>query len=95
MQPETIPVINAALLQRARQLASQSQRSVVDELEGLTGADPRLLAQAIAAPFQLTLMETSDMLAMTPAFDLLSLSKAMQKNCVLLRTVEQIGRAHV
>jgi general secretion pathway protein E len=89
LQPEAIPVINAALLQRARLLASQSQRTIVDELEGLTGADPRILAQAIAAPFQLMLMETSDMHELTPAFDLLPLSKAMQRNCVLLRTTEK------
>jgi general secretion pathway protein E len=67
-------------------LASQSQRSVVDELEALTGVDPRLLAQAIAAPFQLEVVETSFMLALVPAFDLLPLSKAMQRHCVLLRT---------
>lgn len=89
LQPKAIPVLNVALLQRARLLASQTQRSIVDELEGLTGADPRLLAQAIAAPFQLKLMETSDMLALTPAFDLLSLSKAMQRNCVLLHTEDK------
>lgn len=81
-----LPVIDAALLQRARLLASKAQRSVVDELEGLTGQDPRILAQVIATAFQLEVVETSFMLALTPAFDLLPLSKAMQRHCVLLRT---------
>jgi len=82
-------VIDAALLQRARLLAIQSQRSVVEELKELTGADPRLLVQAIAAPFKFAVVGTSDMLALAPAFDLLPLSKAMQRHCVLLRTAEQ------
>lgn len=89
LHPDVPPVIDAALLQRARFLASQSQRSVVDELEGLTGADPRLLAQAIATPFQLEVVETSYMLALTPALDLLPLSKAMQRHCVLLRAEDR------
>jgi general secretion pathway protein E len=86
LQPDSLPAVDAALLQRARFLASQSRRSVVDELEALTGVDPRLLAQVIAAPFQLEVVETSYMLALAPAFDLLPLSKAMQRHCVLLRT---------
>ena len=89
MQQEALPEISPALLQRARLLATQTLRSVVDELEILTGADPRLLVRAIAAPFQLALMETSDMFALSPAFDVLSLSRAMQRNCVLLRTAEK------
>ena len=86
MQPLVLPVIDSAVLQRARLLASQSHRSVVDELESLIAVDPRVLIQAIAAPFQLQIIETVDMFEMTPAFDLLSLSKAMQRNCVLLKT---------
>jgi general secretion pathway protein E len=89
MQPKALPVIDAELLQQARLLSSKSQRSIVDELEDLSGAEPRLLIQAIATPFQLIVIETSDMLILSPAFDLLSLSKAMQRNCVLLRTEEQ------
>ena len=89
MQQEALPEISPALLQRARLLATQTLRSVVDELEILTGADPRLLVRAIAAPFQLALMETSDMFALSPAFEVLSLSRAMQRNCVLLRTAEK------
>ncbi|HEY8102393.1 MAG TPA: GspE/PulE family protein [Burkholderiaceae bacterium] len=89
LQPSALPIIDAALLQRARTLAGQSHRSVIDELMELTNVEPRLLVQAIAAPFRLSVMETSDMLAMAPAFDLLSLSKAMQRHCVLLRNAEQ------
>lgn len=76
---------DAEMLQRARALARQSNRPVIVELQALTGADPRELVQAIAHPFGLTVVETVDMLALAPAFDLLPLSKAMQRHCVLLR----------
>lgn len=76
---------DVALLQQARELATQSKRSIISELGALTGADPRHLVQTIAAPFALPVIETAQMLALTPAFDLLPLSKAMQRHCVLLR----------
>lgn len=86
VQTAPVPAFDAALLQRARAQAAQSKRPVVAELEGLTGLDPRLLVQAIAAPLGLHVIETAQMLPLMPAFDLLPLSKAMQRHCVLLRT---------
>jgi len=80
-------VLEHAVLQQARALAAQSQRSLVAELEALTHADARSLVQAIAAPFGLTVVGTADMLEQAPAFDLLPLSKAMQRHCALLRTI--------
>jgi general secretion pathway protein E len=69
-------------------LATQSRRSVVTELEALTGADPRHLVQAVAALFGLPTIETAHMYSFVAAFDLLPLSKAMQRHCVLLRAEE-------
>jgi general secretion pathway protein E len=89
LQAQTSPLIlDHAIVQQARALAKQSQRSVMLELEALTQTDPRRLVQAIALPFGLPVMSTADMLALTPLFDLLPLSKAMQRHCVLLRTAE-------
>ncbi|MFM0018852.1 GspE/PulE family protein [Paraburkholderia azotifigens] len=87
------PPVDATLLQRARAQAGQSQRSVLAELQALTGADARDLVPAIAEPFGLKVLETAQMLALAPAFDLVPLSKAMQRHCVLLRTAtaELIG----
>ena len=81
--------IDAAVLKQARALAAQSQRSVIDELHALTGAEPRLLVHAIAAPFGLAVLETAAMLDLLPAFDLLPLEKAMEKQCVMLRAEDQ------
>jgi general secretion pathway protein E len=77
--------LEAGLLYRARALSELSQRPVIAELESLTGLDTRQLVRAVASTFGLQVMETADMLLHTPAFDLLPLSKAMQRHCLLLR----------
>ncbi|RJG07822.1 type II/IV secretion system protein [Noviherbaspirillum cavernae] len=82
--------LDPAQLQQARTAAAQSGRSIIAELEAMTGLDARALIHAVAAPFGLHTMETADMLALTPAFDLLPLPKAMQRSCVLLRTVDNL-----
>ncbi|MDB5907763.1 MAG: type secretion system family protein, partial [Massilia sp.] len=78
--------LDPALLARARAKSALSQRSLVDEIEAETGADPRLIVRALAAPLGLVVAETADMLAFTPAFDLLPLSQALARHCVLLRS---------
>ncbi|WP_207221248.1 GspE/PulE family protein [Pseudoduganella lutea] len=80
--------LDHALLARARAAQAVSKRTLVEELESLTGMEPRLVVRALALPFGLAVLETVEMLAFTPAFDLLPLSQAMAKKCVLLRTHE-------
>ena len=83
---DVYPNIAPALLRQARSQAASSGRPVMFELEVLTATDPRALLQSVAAIFQLAILEVADMLALEPAFDLLPLSIAMQRGCVLLRT---------
>jgi general secretion pathway protein E len=78
-------VIDTALLARARHLQRQSKRTLVEELEALTGAEARELVQALAQPFGMAVLETVDMLAYEPAWDLVPLSQAMARASVLLR----------
>ena len=80
-----LPQIDTALLYRAREASALSRRPVMTELEALAGMEPRELVSAVAAVFALPVMETADMLALTPAFDLMPLHRALQKHCVLLR----------
>jgi general secretion pathway protein E len=80
-----VPTIDAELLQRARLQALQSGRPIPHELEILLGAGGRSLVLALAAAFGMDVIETGAMLALTPAFQLLPLSKAMQRRCALLR----------
>ena len=83
--PGTAVSLDSALLARARAQSRQSQRSLVAELEALSGAEPRQLVVALAEPFGLSVMETAEMLSQEPAFDLLPLAQAMARHCVLLR----------
>ncbi len=78
-------LIDSAMLARARQQQRQSKRTLVEELEALSGGEPRALVQALAQPFGMTVLETVDMLAYEPAWDLLPLSQAMARDSVLLR----------
>ncbi|UGQ47662.1 GspE/PulE family protein [Massilia endophytica] len=80
-----LPVLDAGLLAKARSARALSKRTLVEELEALTGSEPRLLVRALARPFGLEVLETEEMLAFTPAFDLLPLSQAMARHAVLLR----------
>lgn len=82
--------IDASTLTRARAQSQISQRPLITELEELSGDDPRHLVHGLAQAFGLAVLETVDMLNMTPAFDLLPLSQAMARHCVLLRNAEQI-----
>ncbi|MES2149169.1 MAG: type II/IV secretion system protein, partial [Pseudomonadota bacterium] len=77
--------IDAAVLARARAQSQLAQRSLVAELETLTGLDARQIVQALAAPVGLTVMETAEMLSQQPAFELLPLAQALARHCVLLR----------
>ena len=83
--PEAPATLDAAVLARARAQARASQRGLVAELQALSGEDPRRLVRALAAPFAMPVMETADMLALAPAFDLLPLAQALSRHCVLLR----------
>lgn len=78
-------VLDVALLAAARAGCRQSQRSLVEEIEARSGLESRLVVRALAQPFGLLVLETAEMLACTPAFDLLPLALALGRFCVLLR----------
>ena len=88
MQTESVMAIDAALLQRARVLCRQSKRSLVEELQQLSGIEARAVVRELARPFGLEVLETADMLAFSPAFDLLPLSQALARHSVLLRAAD-------
>jgi len=57
----------------------------VEELHTLSGDEPRVIVRALAASVGMDVVETAEMLARSPAFDLLPLSAALLRHCVLLR----------
>ena len=79
------PALTRALLLRAREAAARAGRSVFAELEAETGAEPRALVRALAHEFGLEVIETAQMLALPAALERLPLSRAMQRQCALLR----------
>lgn len=81
----TSAIIETELLQKARQAALASGRTVLDELEALTRCDRRDILRQLARRFHYPVIETSEMLAMQPVFDLLPLARAQGRGCVLLR----------
>ena len=83
---QPLPAIDAAMVAHARRLGSQSGKSIVAELESLTAAGAHDFVRMLAAPFGLGVLETAQMLALTPVSDVLPLAEAMQRVCALLRT---------
>ena len=57
----------------------------------LAGIEPRQVVNQLARHFHLTVMETTEMLACAPAFDLLPLAKAQTRDCVLLRSPQALA----
>ena len=87
--PQGQPVIiDQAHLRRVRNLARESGRSVLAELEHLNNGTSEALVQQLALMFSMTAINLTEMLGMTPAFDLLPLSLAQQWHCMLLRDAE-------
>ena len=76
------------MLARARAASRASQQSLVAELEAASGLEPRQIVRALARPFGLSVMETAEMLSQAPAFDLLPLTHALARHCVLLRGLD-------
>ena len=79
------PVLDPAVLARARAQSHASGRALVEELEAVSGLDGRQIVAALAQPFGLAVMETAAMLDLAPAFDLLPLAQALARRCALLR----------
>ncbi|TXC79056.1 GspE/PulE family protein [Paraburkholderia azotifigens] len=79
------PMFDADTLARARAQAGATQRHIVDELEMLTGIEPRQLLQSLAQQVAMEVIETAAMHALVPAFEHVPLSRAMQRRCALLR----------
>ncbi|WP_428718916.1 GspE/PulE family protein [Undibacterium curvum] len=76
------------ILTRARSLAQSSSQSLFSSLQELTGQEQRTLIKVVASLFDLVPIETEEMMSLPPAFDLVSLSKSMQRQCALLRVRE-------
>jgi general secretion pathway protein E len=85
MNAPTVIDLDAELIQQAHQKAAHSQRSILLELETITQWEARQVVKVVASALGWRVLETADMLALSPAFALLPLSSALQRGCVLLQ----------
>ncbi|HEX5127699.1 MAG TPA: GspE/PulE family protein, partial [Rhodocyclaceae bacterium] len=77
-------------MKRARAAALVSGRTVMAELEALTGLAARELLHLVAAHFRYPIMETTEMFECLPAFDILPLARSQQRGCVLLKHADAL-----
>lgn len=84
---ENLPPISVTpeLLQQAREYANKHHVSMWLALLHLTKIEARRLLSILGQYCEMPVMETMEMQANVPAFDLLSLNRAMQKQCLILR----------
>nr|WP_315484281.1 GspE/PulE family protein [uncultured Undibacterium sp.] len=82
---KSITELSTELIQKARHNAFVNGCNLVTELELITNRSSRELIKELANVFDLAVLETAEMLSLTSEFELLPLSKAMQKYCALLR----------
>jgi general secretion pathway protein E len=89
LQPPNKPfVIDQAHLRRARNLARESGRSVIAELERLNNGTSEELVAQLAALFGMSALDHAGMTALSPAFDLLPIALARRWHCLLLREAD-------
>ena len=88
--PERPPgaALGAREVALAREGAKRSGRTLYDELDAQAGLDARELTAALGRLFGFPVLETRDMDARRPAFDLLPLARAMERDCALLRDTD-------
>ena len=88
-QPPSKPfVIDQAYLRRARNLARQTGRSVIAELEQLNNGSAEDLVLQLAKLFGMGAVTVDGLHAMTPAFDMLGLALARRWGCLLMRQAD-------
>ncbi len=88
MKAEHLPfVVSDAMIAAARERASLTGRNVADEIEAATGQAPRAVLHALGERVGVPVLETGDMEAYEPAFDLLPLAQAIERGAVLMRNL--------
>ncbi len=75
----------AAAVRRAHAEAAQTHRRAIELLEEVDGLAPAELVAGLARLYAYVPMDLDGMLACTPAFDRVSYSEALQRECVALR----------
>ena len=81
-------LINHDSIQSAALQAKQQGRRAIELLEQLTGLEPQHFTEQLAAIHHYPHIALSAMMALQPAFERISFSESLQRECVLLRDNE-------
>jgi general secretion pathway protein E len=81
-------IINHEHIQNAAQQAKQQGRRAIELLEQLSGLEPQHFTEQLAASHHYPHIRLSDMMQLQPAFERISFSEGLQRECVLLREGE-------
>ncbi|WP_018605183.1 GspE/PulE family protein [Uliginosibacterium gangwonense] len=88
MKKEVSGLIEQETIMMASHSARKFGRSVMTELEAMTKLDQREVLRTVAKRFSSTVIETTEMLDMKPAFEILPLARAQQRGCVVLHALK-------
>ncbi len=86
----TTHLINSELIQKAAQQASQEGRRAIELLEELSGMDALTFTEQLAHSHHYALIQLNEMMQLAPAFEHISFSESLQRECVLLRDEQQL-----
>ena len=80
--PAAAPGLSAAQIQQARAEVASSGRNLLALLEERSGLPPEKFVAALAAVFHYPVASLAELQRWTPAFDVLPLAQAMQRDCL-------------
>lgn len=72
-------------MRRAKDLARQTDRSVVEVLEELSGLDSATFVATLGRTLHYDVLDAHQLNALTPAFDVLAYSEALKRECAAFR----------
>lgn len=84
------PCITPEKMEAARSYVSANKLSLTEALGVVTQLEPTLLAQEIASILGFQYFKLEDMKALQPQFQLISLAKTIQKQCLILRNIDGV-----
>ncbi len=81
----TTPLFSPQQVREARAIAAQTKRSVTEVLEDQAGLEAKIFVNALGSLFHYPVFTMDGLNSLTPAFDKLPFSEAVERSCIALR----------
>lgn len=82
--------IRRSIIKQAHSMSAKLGRRPIEVLETIVGTSPKLFVQQLAYTLSYPNLDYDSMQDLQPAFDLLTYSESLQRECVLLRNDQQL-----